>query len=176
MKNKVLYLLAVGASLLLGACAGPGAVSKIPLTMPDGEKATIIAHDQQVPEWMMATDKLALNYIVKGEVSEKQLRAVAEAERSCRIYTNTVRPSNLVAVVSSGVLYATTGFIGLGLAANAFPAAKPREYAKYGAAAGALGGVGNGIVNLGGKTYTFENCGTEIFIVFPAYQVRVLRK
>lgn len=176
MKDKLLYVLALGATILLGACAGPGAVAKIPLTMPEGERATIIAHNQQVPEWVVATDKLALNYVVRGDVSDKQLKAVAEAERACRIYTGTVRPSNLVAVISSGVLYATTGFIGLGLAANAFPAAKPHEYAKYGAAAGGLAGVANGIVNLGGKVYTFENCGAGVLALFPGYGVRVLRK
>lgn len=168
-------VIAAIAALLLSACA-PGEVTRIPVTMPDGERATIVAHDQQAPDWMLSRNKLALNFIVKGDVSDRQLAAVSEAERACRIYTGTVRPSNLVAVLSNGALYASTGYVGIGLGATAFTGVSASEYAVYGATAGGFAGAANGIVTLGGQTYTFENCGREIFDVFPDYKTRILQK
>lgn len=175
MKNA-LSLAAILASVFLGACASPGPTTKILVSMPDGEKATIVAHSQNAPDWMMDRSKLALNYMVKGEVGAKQLAAVAESERACRIYTDTVRPSNLVAVASSGVLYAAAGFIGIGIGSGALTGAVQSEYAAYGAWASGVAGAANGVITLGGQTYTFENCGREVLALFPQYEVRVLQK
>ena len=163
---------------ILAGCASMGPRVEIPVNMPgpEGGKATIVAHNQQVPDWMLAKDKLQLNYIVKGDVTAEQLAAVGEAECACRIYTGTVRPNNLVAVLSSGVLYGAAGFAGLGAGAQVFPGASFVTYGPYGAAANGLAGVANGIISLGGKTYTFENCGKEIFDLFPGYNVKVLQK
>ena len=70
---------------MLAGC-GAGELVKIPVSMPDGEKATIMAHNQRAPDWMLAQNSLALNYVVKGvDVLPKQLAAVAETERACRI-------------------------------------------------------------------------------------------
>ena len=159
-------------------CAGPGKRVEIPVNMPgpDGGKATIVAHNQQAPDWMLSQKKLALNYIVKGDVSAEQLSAVAEAECACKIYTKTVRPNNLVAVMSSGVLYAAAGFAGVGLGSQAFAGAKFLEYGVYGAAATGVAGLANGVITMGGQTYTFENCGREVLGLFPGYEVRVLNK
>lgn len=175
LKNVLCRVVAVLAALVLTACATQGERREIPLTMPGGERATIIAHDQSVPDWMLDRETLKLNYIAKGEVTAKQLAAVMEAERACRIYTGVVRPSNLVAVLANGALWATSGFVGLGLASGAFPRAVQSEYAEYGGVAGAFSGMAGGIVSTGGKVYTFENCGAEVFHLFPGY-VRVLRK
>jgi len=175
MKTNLKWI-AILASIVLTACAGPGAKTNILVTMPNGEKATIIAHKQSVPDWMLDRDKLAFNYMVKSEISEKQLAAVAEAERACRIYTNTVRPSNLVGVVSSGVLYAAAGFVGVGIGSQALTGAVQSQYATYGAWASGVSGAANGTVTLGGQTYTFENCGREVLALFPGYEVRVLQK
>lgn len=173
----VLVVTAALAAVIATGCAGPGSAVRIPLTMPDGEKATIVAHNQSVPDWMLAKAKLALNFIVKGEeVSGRQLMAVAEAERGCRIYTGTVRPSNLVAVLSNGVLYGAAGFVGVGVGSYAFTGVSSTAYAEYGAAASGAGGIANGLVTLGGQTYTFENCGREIFGIFPGYEVHILQK
>lgn len=177
--KKITRWIAILASITLGACAGPGALTKIPISMPDGEKATIVAHNQSVPDWMLDKDKLALNYIIKGEVSEKQLAAVAEAERACKIFTGTVRPSNLVAVLSSGAIYALAGATGLYFGSAAFTGATQvyrNQSAEYGAWASGTGGAANGLITLGGQTYTFENCGREILTMFPGYQVKVLQK
>ena len=177
MKSKILqYGLAVLAMLVSAACATVGQAVKIPLTMPGGEKATIVAHPQSTPDWMLAQDGLKVNFLVKGEVSAKQFAAVAEAERACRVYAGTVRPSNLVAVLSSGVLYAVAGFIGVGIGAKAFSYVAASQYAEYGAWASGLGGTANGIVTLGGQTYTFENCGRGVMGLFPGYEVKVLQK
>ncbi len=81
------------AAMVLGACASVGPAVKIGVSLPGGEEETIVAHKQSVPDRWLASDKLRLNYIVPGDsVSEKQLAAVDEAERACRIYTGVVRP------------------------------------------------------------------------------------
>ncbi len=176
MKNAISWTAILASAVILGACASPGAVTKIPVNMPNGEKATIVAHSQSAPDWLMDRSKLALNYMVKGEVSKEQLAAVAEGERACRIYTDTVRPSNLVAVASSGVLYAAAGFIGVGIGSQALTGAVQSEYAMYGAWASGVAGAANGMMTMGGQTYTFENCGREVLALFPQYEVRVLQK
>lgn len=174
---KARLCIAILASVMLGACATQGDAVRIPVTMPGGEKATIVAHNQSTPDWMLAQDKLKINFVVRGDVSPKQLAAVSETERACRIYTGTVRPSNLVAVLSSGVLYAVAGYIGVGFGAHAaFKGAKLAEYGKYGGYASGFAGAANGIITLGGQTYTFENCGREILGLFPGYDVRVIQK
>lgn len=173
MKN---LFIAVFAAILLAACAGPGEMKREMVTMPGGEKATLVMHDQKAPDWMLKQDTMELNYIVKGDISEKQLAAVAEAERACRIFAKNVRPHNLVAVASQGVLYTAAGAIGVGLGSQAFAGAKFSEYARYGGLATGFAGLANGAVTLGGQTYTFENCGREIFDIFPGYEVRVLQK
>lgn len=175
--KKMTGWIAILASLLLGACASQGDAVRILGTMPGGEKFTIVAHNQSVPDWMLARDKLKLNFVVRGALSATQLTAVAETERACRIYTGTVRPSNLVAVLSNGVLYAGAGFVGIGLGAKAaFDGAKFTDYGKYGGYAGVFQGAANGIVTLGGQTYTFENCGREVLGLFPGYGVRIIEK
>ena len=176
MKNILRSGLVAMAMFLMAACAGPGKLTRIAVNMPDGGKATIVAHNQIAPDWLLDRKKLALNFIVKSDVSSKQLAAVAETERACRIYTKTVRPSQLVAVASSGVIYAAAGYIGVGLGSKAFDYAVTSQYAKYGALASGFGGVANGIISAGGQTYTFENCGREVLALFPEYQVHVLQK
>jgi len=176
MKRMRLYGVATLATVIAG-CFGPGSVNRIPLTMPGGEKATIVAHNQQVPDYMLSPSKVALNFIVKGNVSEKQLAAVAAVEDACRVYTNDVTPSDLVAVVSGGVVYGIAGFIGVGAGSQAFAGASFVEYGMYGAAAGGLGGMANAFIsNRAGRTYTFQNCGREALDLFSQYKVRVLQK
>jgi hypothetical protein len=82
----------------------------------------------------------------------------------------------LVAVLSQGVLYAAAGYVGVGIGAHAFTGANATQYAKYGAAATGFAGAANGMVTMGGQTYTFENCGREVLALFPNYEVRVLNK
>jgi hypothetical protein len=174
MEMEKVFLLALASAI--AGCAGPGELKSISVTMPGGERATIIAHNQQVPDWMLSREKLAFNYVVKGDVSERKLAAVGEAERACRVYTESVRPHNLVAVLSQGVLYAAAGYVGVGIGAHAFTGANATQYAKYGAAATGFAGAANGMVTMGGQTYTFENCGREVLALFPNYEVRVLNK
>ena len=176
MRSKLLFGLAIVAMFVMSGCATQGDAVKIPLTMPGGEKATIVAHNQSTPDWMLDRDTLKVNYLVKGDVTAKQLAAVAETERACRIYTGVVRPNELVAVLLNGILYGvvTAPFGGLG--SQAFAGAKFGEYAKYVGVVSAGGGIANGVIQSGGKTYTFENCGREVLGLFPGYEVKVLQK
>lgn len=174
--KKLLMLLALVASVaLVAGCAGPGELRKISLTMPRGEKATIVAHNQLAPDWMLDRDRLAINFMVRGDVSAEQLQAVAAVEGACRVYTGTVRPNNLVAVLSQGIAYGIGG-TAVGAGATFFPGVNALQYLGYGALAGTGAGIINGVVTLGGQTYTFENCSREAFGLFPDYGVRVLNK
>lgn len=178
MKKTVVLAL---VALLLVGCATQGERTLIRGTMTRGQKYTIVAHNQKVPDWWLNQNQLALNFVVRGDVNEEQLAAVAEAERSCRVYTGTVRPSNLVVVLSSGALYAAAGWAGVGLGARAFlnqnGGINTAAYARYGADASAFAGTANGIITLGGQTYTFENCGREVLALFPEYKdIRVIMK
>jgi len=174
-----LILLAVATAWLLvtSGCAGPGALKRIPLTDENGQPATLVAHNQIFPDWMVDGDQLAINYLVSGSVGSKQLAAIAEAERGCRVYTHTVRPNELVAVLSHGTLYAIAGAIGVGLGAEVFAGAQWREYAQYGAFVSGFAGAANGIVTTSGKTYTFENCAERVITkLFPNAGVTVIQK
>lgn len=164
------------AALLLGACATQGEREELPLTYPDGEKLTLVAHKQWSPDWLLDGSKMKLNYIVKGDVTPKQLAAVAKTEEACRIFTEKVRPNDLVAVFATGVLYTAAGYVGVGLGAKAFTGVSSSQYARYGAAATGMAGAANGVITLGGKTYTFENCGREALSIVSQYGVRVLNK
>lgn len=176
--NAKIGLFAILASLLLGGCSfGPGVAKAIAITDEDGNPGTLVAHNQIVPDYMVSTDKLALNYMVHGEVTQKQLDAVAETERACRIYTKTVRPNALVAVITSGAIYAIAGYAGVGIGSKAFGSVTSRQYARYGGWAGLTGGLANGAISLAGKTYTFENCGERaIATFFPSSEVTITQK
>ena len=82
----------------------------------------------------------------------------------------------MVAVISSGALYAGAGFTGVGAGSQAFDGASFLEYGQYGAAATGVAGLANGVISLAGKTYTFENCGREVLAMFPNYKVNVIQK
>ncbi len=172
------HFAAMAAVVLISGCLGPGTLTRIPITMPDGSQATIVAHDQQAPEWLLARDRMKLNFIVRGDLSAEQLQAVARTEAVCRIYTKTARPNDLVLVLSSGVLYSIAGFVGVGAGSQALPGAPAfLSYGGYGAAATGVAGLANGVITLGGKTYTFENCGREMLeVIFPQYKIHVLQK
>ena len=171
-------LVALATVLGLAGCFGPGELTRIPLEMPDGTKATILTHNQMAPEWLLARDKMKLNVIVRGEVSAEQLEALSRTEQACRIYTKMSRPNDLVIVLSSGVLYSLAGFVGVGAGSQALQGAPSFvAYGGYGAAATGVAGLANGVITLGGKTYTFENCGREALeSVFPQYRIHVLQK
>lgn len=177
MKNALRWI-AILASITMIGCASQGPTVKRTETFPDGEKITIVAHKQNVPDYWLDRDKLKLNYFVRGEeVSERQLEAIAKAENLCRFFNGEVRPSNLVAVLSSGVIYAIAGATGLYWGSAAFTGATQmyrNQSAEYGAYASGASGAANGLITLGGQTYTFENCGREILADMPNYKVKVL--
>lgn len=177
MLQKLFQGLAVLAALVLAGCASTGGGrTEIVGSVGSNKTYTIVAHNKSLPDWMSPSDQL--NYVVKGKgVSAEQLRAVSDVERSCRLYTDAVHPSKLVAVLSSTAIYALAGYVGVGSGAHAaFKGASFSEYGKYGGAATGLSGAANGTITLGGRTYTFENCGREVFGLFPETGVRVLNK
>ena len=165
------------AVFLSTACASQGERRLILFTMPDGEKATIVAHNQVVPNWMIDSDTYALNYMIAGGApTEKQFAAVEKAELACREYARVVHPHDSMTVLVDAVIFGAAGAAGGGIGAIAFPGAIIGQYAMYAAASGGFFGAGYGALTLGGKVYTFENCGREIMSRFPNYKVQVLLK
>lgn len=156
-------------------CAGPGELMQIPVNMGSGHTATIYAHNQQVPSWLLATDTLTLNYIVKGNQTQEQLLAVAGAEKACRLYTKTSRPNELVAVIANTAVYAGMELPFAMYGATLFKGAKVLQYGGDAAAEEAGGGSGNGIIQMGGKVYTFQNCGHELFELFKIPDIQILQ-
>jgi len=174
--DAVARLFAFLATIALLAGCGAGDLIRIPVQMPNGEKVTIVAHNQKVPDWMLSKNKLALNYIVKGDVTDTQLGAVNSVQNAGRLYVKKARPNDLVSIISNGICYAAAGYVGVGLGSMAFPGAIPHQYAVYGAAATGLSGLVNGLITRGGQTYTFEEFGRETFGLFPRYGITVLMK
>lgn len=170
--------------LVVGLTAG-GCVTVSPerelikVTMPRKEKATIVAYNRQVPDWLYATSAYKLDFITKGDVNEEQLKAAATAEDACRIYTDTAHPHRLVAVLTQGALYAGATAVGIGFGAKlAYSAAANRlnDYHEYGAVAGLASGAASGTINSGGRSYSFQNCGSELLAMFPVYGIRIINK
>lgn len=164
-------------ALLSSACASQGERRLISLKMPGGEEATIVAHNQVFPNWMIDSDTYGLNYMIAGKTpTEKQFAAVEEAERACREYAQVVHPHDSMTVLVDAVVFGAAGAAGGGIGALAFPGAVIGQYAMYAAASGGFFGAGYGMLTLGGKIYTFENCGREVMSRFPNYKVQVLLK
>lgn len=174
--NSVLRLgIGLIATSLLAACASQGRETRIALPpMPRGEQACMVAHDLKVPNWMVADSKRKLDFYTLSscnEITAEQLQAVASIEQMCRVYTGTVHPSNLVAVASGTILYTVMGAVGVGTGSQAFPGASFRRYAMYGGLAAGFSGGANSMITLGGKSYTFQNCGREFLARFQQYGV-----
>jgi hypothetical protein len=175
-KLLVLFVIVASTVLFNGCAAGPG--KRIITTMPNGENVTRVIHKQSVPSWMLRTSGLVLNYEVEGEVTDTQIAAVATVEKAGRAYIRETRPNDFVSVLSSGLLYGVAGYAGGYLGSKAFHGADPQQYGAYAAAATGFAGLANGLVSLGGKTYSFEVFGMQTFNngILPTYGVQVLIK
>lgn len=165
-----------GAVILIVAFLATGCVSQgervlTRVTMPDGEKATIVSYNNNVPKMFLRD--YAMSYIVGGESpTDKQLAAVTEVERACTEHTRIVHPHIAVTIGTYAVLFGAGGAAGGALGALAFPGAIVGQYAEYAAAAGGtFGAVYGGTIN-SGKNYTFQSCGRELLSRFPKYGVR----
>lgn len=176
--RKMPCVIVLVVALFTAACASQGKRVEMPFTMPDGEKATIVAHNQLVPNWMIDSDTYGLNYIMSGgkEQTEKQYAAVNETERVCREFTTVVHPHDAVTVLVATLMFGGAGAAGGGIGALAFPGAIIGHYAMYSAASGGLFGGAWGALTLGSKIYTFENCGREVMSRYPRYGIQVLLK
>lgn len=184
MINSLRRCLVLATTLIAFGCASPGPAMDIPYHLPavttavgkviPATEGIIHTHNNKWPAWMTATDKMAIDYITTGSSAKNAPKAVAEAERACRIYTTTVSPNPLVAVLMNGAVYAASEFPFAMLGASAFKGAKLLQYGQYGASASAGGGVGNGIIQLGGRNFTFQNCARGIFEAAPQFRLVIL--
>ena len=164
MKQRIISI----ALLVVTSACTVGPAIRIPVELPGGKKATIVVHPKTVPNWLLRNDGSQLNYVVRGDLTQEDLNTVAAVENACRIYTDEVTPNLLVAVVSSGTLYALAGFLGVGAGSQALAgSASFLQYGAYGAAAGGLGGAANAVITTrGGRVYTYQNCGREVLDLF----------
>jgi hypothetical protein len=149
--NKIVLIVLLA---FLGGCT---TVETIPYTV-DGQQGVIVARDEKLPGWFPGTGETA-SYVVTGGAtpSERQTAAILAAETACKRYMET-RPNELVAMLTSGILYGVFGGIGLGIGAEAFAGTNAREYFRYGAAASGFTGMANGLVTSGGREYEYAGC------------------
>lgn len=159
------------AVFLTTGCVSQGKRVLTRVTMPDGEHATIVSYNNNVPKMFLRD--YAMSYFVVGKKpTDKQLAAVTEVERACTEHTRIVHPHIAVTIGTYAILFGGAGAAGGALGALAFPGAIVSQYAEYaGAAGGTFGGVYGGTIN-GGKNYTFQSCGRELLSRFPKYGVQ----
>lgn len=158
---------------LISGCISQGEYQKVSLTMPDGEKATLGTSNNQLPTWAYGVDGYLVPFIVRGDVTPKQLDALGRVGKACREYTSLRHPLDVVTLGTDAIIFGGFGALGGYLGSLAFPYAIGGQYAKYGAATGGAFGAGWGLTTLGGKNYTFQSCAREAFDLFPRYGVRV---
>lgn len=171
---RMIWAVIVTALLAVTTACSHGERRFIEVKMPDGERATIVAHNRQVPIWLDPTNQ-ELNFLVKGGTPTRtQLDAVLAATKACRQFTETVHPDRWVDLFAAMGIFGAAGAAGGGIGSLAFPAADAWLYAAYGGASGGLFGGAWKAITLSGNTYTFENCGREVMSLFPNYGVRVL--
>lgn len=175
-QNKLLLVVLGFFILVLSGCVGPGAEVRVTRTLPDGDKLTMVDHGQSVPTYLTSPKKAKFDYMVDGDLTERQTAAVAIIEDLCHGHTTRVTPNPFVSVGLSTLLYTGTGWIGGGLAAKAFPGADSSQYGRYNGTATGFGGLANGIISLGGWRYTFDTCGTSAFSLKEQYGIRVMQR
>lgn len=173
-KTVVQGLAMLASVVLLGACAGPGERKEIQVLVPQleagkpADEVILVVHDRQVPKYWLDRDRVALNYLVKGKVSEGQKNAVDAVEKGCREYAKLANSHPAVTIGSHALLFGSLGAIGGAWASNAFPRTHAGEYAEYVGKLGTTSGAGSGIVYGGGeRVYSFENCGEEVLRKAP---------
>jgi hypothetical protein len=162
---RTLRLIAILASIIaLSACGTTGGpkTEYYPVEFTNGKKLTIASQSQVLPDFLLPLSSIRTSYIVEGEVTADQIENVNRAETVCRLHTENSRASVPVIIAINGIVYGLTGYLGVGLGAKAFGAAvKYREYARYGGTAGLFSGMGNGLITIAGRSYTFKNCTRE---------------
>lgn len=170
MSTKFTTGVLLTAALLTAACS-QGERMYHTFTMPDGEKATIVDHQNHFPQWMVIG--YPQSYIIEGdEPTKKQLAALDVVEGVCEDHVRTVHPHNSVTLVVDAALFGAAGAAGGAIGSLAFPFAKASQYAMYGAASGGLFGMAYGGFTISGKNYTFQSCSREVFARFPKYKVQ----
>lgn len=180
--KRIRQLAICGALFMLAACAGAGdrvdigvdvpapiaptaggATRVADATTPKTIHLVIHTHNQKWPTWMIATDKLVLDYITGDDSAVNSAEAIEAVQRSCRIYTSTSRPNEIVAVVLNGAVYAAAEFVPAMGGASLFKGAKVLRYGGNASSEEFGGGIGSGIIQMGGKVYPFANCGKGVF-------------
>ena len=175
-KLHVLFAILAICALLFTGNANAGGLTEKSVTMPDGRSATIIAHEQILPNWMIPISSLHMNCLVVGDVTKEKLAMISKVEDMSRNYTKSVTPNAFVSVSTNTLLYTAVGYIGVGLGSMAFPTVIPRQYAWYGAAATGFVGLANSLISLGYKNYTFEIFGQQFFAQNQGFGITVLIK
>ena len=174
MLNRLTIVILI-SSLLTAGCAMQDEMIKTRITMPRGEKVTLVHFNHKLPTMLRGRDSFTFSYLIKEESpTEMQLAAVATVWGHCREHVDIVHPDRIVTVMVHGLLFGAAGAAGGALGALAFPTAIVGQYAQYGAASGGLFGLAYGATILTGELYTFQSCARELFADLPAYGVKVI--
>ncbi|MSU74553.1 hypothetical protein EXS57_02105 [Candidatus Kaiserbacteria bacterium] len=177
MKKMILGRIAILAMMvLLGACASPGKLESIPFTGEGGQKWNYLISDQWGPDFIQDEKKRTVNVLVKGEVTQAQLDAIATTQGVCRI-AESKRPGKWVAAISNGVLYLATGTLGAGFAIRALmPGVRVAQNVQYVSQVGAVSGATGGFINTAtGESYLFYLCNHNLIAAaFPTAKITVM--
>lgn len=176
MKKGFRRIAVMAMAIFLVACATQGDPVRIQFTMPRGEVNTIVAHSQLAPDWAMSISDWKMNYLVKGDVTTEQLKAIAIVEKNCRLYAKTVQPNVAVTIVADAALVAAFTALGVGIGAH-YLAKNIDEsaYVRYGAAAGAGAGAATGVMSGGSIIYAIETCFRDVTNANANYGIKPLR-
>lgn len=162
-------------SLLTVGCAMQDEMIKTRITMPGGEKRTLVHFNHKLPTVLRGRDSFTFSYLIAEESpTDQQLKATAVIWGHCRDHVDIVHPDRIVTVMVHGVLFGAAGAAGGALGALAFPTAIVGQYAQYGAASGGMFGLAYGATILTGELYTFQNCARDLFNEFTNYGIKVL--
>lgn len=176
MKSKSLFGLAIVAMLVITGCATQGPPERLEYTMPRGEKRTMVVNPQPLPNWLMSISEWKMNFVVKGTVTDGQLKAVAIIEESCRWFAERAQPPVIAEIAANTVLMSAFSALGVGVGAH-YLAKNIDEgaYARYGGAAGAASGAASGVMAGGGRVYTIQTCLRDLANIDAEYGIRAMR-
>ena len=173
MLNRLTIAILI-ASLLTTGCVMQDEMIKTRITMPRGEKRTLVHFNHKLPTILRSRDSFSFSYLIAEESpTDLQLAATATVWRHCREHVDIVHPDRIVTVMVHGLVFGAAGAIGGALGAQAFKYAVTGEYAEYGAAASGPFGMAYALTVLTGELYTFQNCARELFNEFSGYGIKV---
>ena len=167
MKTFFRWIAILASTVLLGACATSGERIEIPISMPNGQSATIYTSNETLPTWARATDSYQLSFVTKNAATAEQLAVVAALDRGCKS-TQAVHPHMAASIPANGLLYGTiaapalfcSGAPGVSRSSRTIMGIRIHRVWCIAAASGIVNWV---------DEYTYQNCAANTLALFQEY-------